>query len=49
MSNDSPPVHRLLFTGCDYVTVSIIALCIGCEEKKKSQIGVLLPLAHVED
>lgn len=36
-SNVKCLLHELLFTGCDYVTVSIIALCIGCEEKEKSR------------
>ncbi len=35
--------------GAWYVTVSIIALCIGCEKKKKLQIAGLLLLAHVGD
>lgn len=35
--------------GALYVTVSIIALCIGCEETKEPQIAGLLLLAHVGD
>lgn len=47
MSNNSAAVPVLCLQGAQYVTVSVIALCFGCQEKKQ-QIG-LLRSVHVED
>ena len=41
MSNDSPPVHSFCLQGVRYVTVSVIAVRIGCDEKKKKDRGIV--------